>query len=249
MLEALFIDDDIKNESQREAMVTSLAYREITLHICTTFPEACDFLTQHTPHLIVLDLVLFDPETNERNYYQPFGVRAAHQLSRQYPRIPLLIYTAHAQHFGELHAMLEAHPAGAGFLHKGDGIPALVDVMRAVAGGNRVYSNEAQAAARPPLGYSSSSSPNFPPEQLAQVKKFTPRELETCKYAADGFSNPQIAQRMGVTVHAVDRHFHNMYKKLGVNREGNGEKSAVNPRTHLVALYRHLRGRGELPPH
>ncbi|MBK8434885.1 MAG: helix-turn-helix transcriptional regulator [Chloroflexi bacterium] len=45
----------------------------------------------------------------------------------------------------------------------------------------------------------------------------------TCKYAAEGFSNPEIAQRMGVTVHAVDRHFHNMYKKLEVNREGNGE--------------------------
>ena len=247
MLEALFIDDDI-DETRREAMVVSLAYRQITPHICSTFPEACAFLTQHTPHLIVLDLVIHDPETGERNYYKPFGVRAAHLLSRQYPRIPLLIYTAHAQHFGELQALLDAHPAGAGFLHKGDGVPALIDAMRAVSGGNTVYSREAQSAARPPLSLSPSSSSNFDPEQLEQVKKFTPSELETCKYAADGLSNSQIAARRGVTAHTVYKNFTNMYKKLDVNGEGNGENSAVNLRL-LLALYHYLRDRNELPPH
>lgn len=244
-MEALLIDDDVQHH---DGMTTSLAYRQITLHICNTFPEASAFLAQHTPDLIVLDLVLYDPETGERNYNQPFGIRAAQILSKQYPQIPILIYTAHAQHFGQLHAVLEAHRAGAGFLHKGDGVPALVDVMRAVVGRNKVYSDEAKTAARPFSSPITFSSPNFDPEQLAQVKKFTPRELETCKYAADGLSNPEIAQHMGVTVHTVVKNLSNMYKKLDVNGDENRENSAVNPRL-LLALYRYLRDRGELPLH
>lgn len=246
-MEALLIDDDENNndETLREAMVTSLAYRQITLYICTTFPEASAFLAQHTPHLIVLDLVLYDPETGKRDYNNPFGIRAARTLSRQYPQIPILIYTAHAQHFWELQAVLEAHPVGAGFLHKAGGVPALVDAMRVVVGGNRLYSLEAQETARP------HSPPALPytPEQLAQARKFTLRELETCKYAAEGLSLHQIAQHMGIAPNTAGQHISRMYKKLGINRDEHTDTSDIHARTFLINLYSYLRDRGELPPH
>jgi DNA-binding CsgD family transcriptional regulator len=44
----------------------------------------------------------------------------------------------------------------------------------------------------------------------------TPREIEVIDLAALGMTNQQIADRLGVTVHAVKFHLAGVYRKLGV---------------------------------
>jgi DNA-binding NarL/FixJ family response regulator len=49
------------------------------------------------------------------------------------------------------------------------------------------------------------------------AKLLTPREIEVLKHAADGLSNNQIAERLGVTPLAVKGHFVRIGRKLGAN--------------------------------
>jgi DNA-binding CsgD family transcriptional regulator len=44
----------------------------------------------------------------------------------------------------------------------------------------------------------------------------TPREIEVLDLASLGMTNQQIADRLGVTVHAVKFHLAGVYRKLGV---------------------------------
>jgi DNA-binding CsgD family transcriptional regulator len=46
--------------------------------------------------------------------------------------------------------------------------------------------------------------------------QLTPREIEVLDLAAHGMTNQQIAERLGVTVHAVKFHLAGVYRKLGV---------------------------------
>ncbi|MCW2543923.1 MAG: two component transcriptional regulator, LuxR family [Frankiales bacterium] len=52
---------------------------------------------------------------------------------------------------------------------------------------------------------------------LGGARLLTPRELEVLRNAADGLSNNQIAERMGVTALAVKGHFVRIGRKLGAN--------------------------------
>lgn len=44
----------------------------------------------------------------------------------------------------------------------------------------------------------------------------TPREIEVLDLASLGMTNQQIADRLGVTVHAIKFHLAGVYRKLGV---------------------------------
>jgi DNA-binding CsgD family transcriptional regulator len=49
------------------------------------------------------------------------------------------------------------------------------------------------------------------------VITLTKREKEIVNLIADGKSNKEIAQILNVSVHTVEKHLNNIYKKLGVN--------------------------------
>jgi DNA-binding CsgD family transcriptional regulator len=60
----------------------------------------------------------------------------------------------------------------------------------------------------------------------------SPREREVLAMAAEGLTNPEMAVRLNVTVHAVKFHLAAVYRKLGV---GNRTEAAV---AYLTALAR-----------
>ncbi len=45
--------------------------------------------------------------------------------------------------------------------------------------------------------------------------RLTPREAEVLRLVADGDSNAEIARRLGIAVHTVERHLGNLYRKIG----------------------------------
>jgi DNA-binding NarL/FixJ family response regulator len=56
----------------------------------------------------------------------------------------------------------------------------------------------------------------------------TERELEVFQLAAEGLSNPQIAERLVVSVRTVEMHRSNLMKKLGLKTQTDLVKFAVN---------------------
>lgn len=46
-------------------------------------------------------------------------------------------------------------------------------------------------------------------------KRFSTREIEVLELAAQGMTNPQIASRLELSVHAIKFHLASIYRKLG----------------------------------
>jgi DNA-binding CsgD family transcriptional regulator/pimeloyl-ACP methyl ester carboxylesterase len=55
----------------------------------------------------------------------------------------------------------------------------------------------------------------------------TPRELEVLRLLAEGHSNAEIAARTGISVHTVERHAANLYRKIGARGRADATAYAV----------------------
>ena len=53
------------------------------------------------------------------------------------------------------------------------------------------------------------------------VEQLTASELRVAELAADGLSNPEIAQALFVTRKTVETHLGRVYRKLGISGRGN----------------------------
>jgi DNA-binding CsgD family transcriptional regulator len=47
--------------------------------------------------------------------------------------------------------------------------------------------------------------------------RFSKREIEVLELASQGMTNPQIARRLGLSVHAIKFHLGSIYRKTGVS--------------------------------
>ena len=55
----------------------------------------------------------------------------------------------------------------------------------------------------------------------------TPREVEVLRFAAEGKSNKEIAQQLGIWLQTIKSHLHNAYEKLGVKTRREAVARAV----------------------
>ncbi len=98
----------------------------------------------------------------------------------------------------------EALRSGAsGYVIKHSAAAELVQAIRAVVGGETYINPElgARIAAEPP--------PHGPPDEL------TPREVEVLTLLAQGYMNPEIAERLVLSVRTVETHRANVQRKTG----------------------------------
>ncbi|MGI5192838.1 response regulator [Streptomyces sp. CA-288835] len=109
--------------------------------------------------------------------------------------------------------------AGAlGFVLKDTQPTQILEAVRTVANGNPVLSPAATArviaaATGPQSAHARSSSREAARTQLSTL---TERELETARAIADGLGNPEIAQRLNISVATVKAHTGNLFAKLAV---------------------------------
>jgi DNA-binding NarL/FixJ family response regulator len=68
-----------------------------------------------------------------------------------------------------------------------------------------------------------------------ELSRLTPREHEVLKAMAEGLSNPAIADRLHVSLRAVEKHVTNIFDKLGVTLVGDRDR-------RVLAVLRYLRG-------
>ncbi|NGO14498.1 response regulator transcription factor [Streptomyces sp. HC44] len=115
--------------------------------------------------------------------------------------------------------VLGALRAGAlGFVLKDTQPPQILDAVRTVADGNPVLSPAATArviaaATGPQSAHARSSSREAARKQLSTL---TERELQTARAIADGLGNPEIAQRLRISIATVKAHTGNLFAKLAV---------------------------------
>jgi DNA-binding NarL/FixJ family response regulator len=66
-----------------------------------------------------------------------------------------------------------------------------------------------------------------PPPESYNPSGLTNREAEVLSYLADGWSNEEMADRLGIVVRTVKFHLDRIYRKLGVNRRTEAVREAV----------------------
>ncbi|GHH39176.1 response regulator transcription factor [Lentzea cavernae] len=156
------------------------------------------------------DVVLMDVRMPGRD-----GISATRELlARPSPPKVLMLTT-----FDSDDLVLAALEAGAlGFVFKDTPPARIVDAVRTVAEGNPVLSPAATArviaAATGPR--SSSTRRDRQGAARTRLSTLTERELDTAQAIADGLNNPEIAERLHISVATVKAHTSNLFAKLAV---------------------------------
>jgi DNA-binding NarL/FixJ family response regulator len=110
------------------------------------------------------------------------------------------------------------HAGALGFVLKDTQPPRILDAVRAVADGNPVLSPAATArviaaATGPQSSHARDASREAARKQLSTL---TERERETARAIADGLGNPEIAERLHITIATVKAHTSSLFAKLAV---------------------------------
>ncbi|MFJ9751518.1 response regulator [Streptomyces chartreusis] len=135
-------------------------------------------------------------------------------LSRPAPPRVLMLTT-----FDSDDLVLGALRAGAlGFVLKDTPPARILDAVRTVADGNPVLSPAATARVIAAATGPQSSEARRSSREAArkQLSALTERELDTARAIADGLGNPEIAERLRISIATVKAHTGNLFAKLAV---------------------------------
>ena len=135
------------------------------------------------------------------------GLEAAARMARIDPAIRVVILSMHLSE----EYVLQALRAGAvGYLLKGSAVAELELAIRAVARGETYLS--------PPV------SKQIVAEYVSRtggaedrLSVLTPRQREILQLVAEGFSNKEIAARLGLSYRTVETHRNQLMKRLGIH--------------------------------
>ncbi len=147
-------------------------------------------LEAQTPDVVVMDLQMPAPE----------GLNCLAEIRRRELAVRVLVLTA----FGDGESIQFALENGAdGYALKTAPLRQTIEAIRQVGHGNMVF----PPAARKWLW-------GHHPEANLDL---SPREWDVLALAAEGLTNPQIADKLAVTENTVKFHLQNIFQKLGVN--------------------------------
>ncbi|AIC96085.1 response regulator [Shouchella lehensis] len=159
--------------------------------------EALQKLKTVQPDLILMDL--FMPKLN--------GMEATSQIKALYPHVKILVLSS----FSDKDHVIPALQAGAdGYQLKDIDPEQLVETMRAVLNGeNKLHDKVTKFV------LNRIATPMSEEEQAIEL--LTKREREVLVEIASGYSNKEIADRLGITEKTVKTHLSHVFSKLHVS--------------------------------
>jgi two-component system, NarL family, response regulator NreC len=158
--------------------------------------SALEAVGQHRPDVLVVDLTM--PESN--------GLDVIARVRGASPGTNVLVLSMHAAP----EFVRGARRAGAlGYVVKGSGLEDLVRAIRLVASGEVFLDATATAIERSDSLEASAS--------MDDLERLTPREREVLQLVAEGYTNREIGDRLGVAAKTVDVHRSNVMRKLDLH--------------------------------
>jgi DNA-binding NarL/FixJ family response regulator len=198
-LRILIADDhDVMRDGTR-----SLIERQPGWEVCglaCTGREAVARAIELQPDIVIMDMSM--PELN--------GLDAAVQIRRRLPRTEILMFTAHETE--EL--VREVFEAGAkSFIYKSDAHEFLVDAIQSLSQHKPFFTSKVSEILFADLINRSNGKSNRP----VPGQRLTGREREIVQLVAEGQSNKEVADKLGISVRTAETHRAHILRKLNLD--------------------------------
>lgn len=155
--------------------------------------EVFDLLRLHQVDIILLDLELPGMD----------GEEICRQLPIAYPEVKPLILTMHSEK-ERISTMMEL--GAKGYLLKNTGKAELIEAIHTVMRGETFFGKSVTQSLLQDAHNPAASKAYFP--------KITRREKEVLKLIVEGYTNPEIAEKLNISFKTVDSHRTNLLEKL-----------------------------------
>jgi two-component system response regulator NreC len=164
--------------------------------------EALRLASELHPDVVLLDISM--PGSG--------GIETTKRLKETWPDIHVLILTVHKDE----KLLQEAIKAGAaGYVTKNALEPELITAIHAVWRGDLyVHPTMTRALLK---SLASTDEPPTHPASEEQVESLTPRETQVLRLIAQGYTNRQAADELGISVRTIETHRANIMGKLDVS--------------------------------
>lgn len=183
---------------------------------CGSLPDLLAAVDEHRPDVVLTDIRMPPTHSDE-------GVRAARILRDQHPNVGVVVISQFADPAYAL-AVLREGSRGRAYLLK-DHVDDLAQLTQAIkttaAGGSFIDGEVVETMIR--------SRSRLVDSPMANL---TAREREVLAEIATGGSNAAVAESLGVSRHAVEKHANSIFAKLGLV-----EDPEVNRRVKAVLLF------------
>ena len=176
--------------------------------------EAVKMAGELQPDVAILDVTM--PELN--------GIEAAKQILKLCPGTKVLVFTVHDAE----QVVVEIFRSGAhGYVLKSDAGRQLLEAVGCVLGGKHYFSSQVSEVI-----FDSMRSGNLPHAAIREEDKPTTRERELIQLLAEGLSNKEAADKLGISVKTVETHRAAVMRKLGLHSIGELVRYAI--RNHII---------------
>jgi DNA-binding NarL/FixJ family response regulator len=198
-LRILIADDhDVMRDGTR-----SLIDRQPGWEVCglaATGREAVAQAILLQPDIVIMDMSM--PDLN--------GLDAAVQIRRRLPRTEILMFTAH-----ETEALVrEVFEAGAkSFIYKSDAHEFLVDAIQSLSQHKPFFTSKVSEILFADLLNRSDNNTN----RSEPGQRLTGREREIVQLVAEGQSNKEVADKLGISVRTAETHRAHVLRKLNLD--------------------------------
>lgn len=176
--------------------------------------QAVKMTEELKPDVVILDVTM--PELN--------GIEAARQILKLCPGTKVLVFTVHDAE----QVVVEIFRSGAhGYVLKSDAGRQLLAAIECVLAGKHYFSAQVSEVI-----FGSMKGGNLPHLPSRKEDKPTNRERELIQLLAEGLSNKEAAEKLGISVKTIETHRAAVMRKLGLHSIGELVRYAI--RNHII---------------
>jgi DNA-binding NarL/FixJ family response regulator len=180
--------------------------------------ELMGLVREHLPELVVVDIRMPPSHTTE-------GLDAAQAIRAEFPRIGILVLSAHVEVHRAMDLLSEGRRVGYLLKSRVTEVGDFLETLERIADGGSVI------------------DPGLVKELVAArrvedpLRELTPREREVLQLMAEGRSNAGIARQLWVTEGTVHKHVRSILSKLPLSETADDHRRVLAVITFLQAQY------------
>jgi len=190
MAKVLIVDDHPMVLEGMRSMLTQINFVDIVGTAANAY-EAIELIKAAAPDIVITDINM--PEIS--------GIELTLKIKKEFPEIKVIAMST----FKERSYITQMIQNGAsGYLIKSASKEEIEEAILSVHEGKLYMSLDISLSA-------------FDKQEINNVPILSSREKEVLDLIADGFTNPQIAEKLFLSLHTVDSHRKNLLTKFGIN--------------------------------